>query len=212
MILRPNWNPANPAGAKISSNESISPSAGCLPSDSARSPAKQRASASTSHVTNRLLEYRRGSWSDSVHSWFREMTRFDRRGEPSNMLMDDGRAFFRLVLVSLGHRIVSTYCWNAEFQSQKHRTKRRRQFALAQWPNQNANTQHAVSCCILNRIDSRFASSSTSFSHRRLAFTLKSREWVLEDSLPQGLEMHRFSRYSRIVDVFFSFSMELDCS
>lgn len=115
MILRPNWNPANPAGAKISSNESISPSAGCLPSDSARSPAKQRASASTSHVTNRLLEYRRGSWSDSVHSWFREMTRFDRRGEPSNMLMDDGRAFFRLVLVSLGHRIVSTYCWNAEF-------------------------------------------------------------------------------------------------
>lgn len=60
------------------------------------------------------------------------------------------------------------------YQSQKHRTKRRRQFALAQWPNQNANTQHAVSYCILNRIDSRFASSST-FSHRRLAFTLKSR-------------------------------------
>lgn len=67
--------------------------------------------------------------------------------------------------------------YRAACRSQKQRTERRRQFALAQWPNQNANTRQRVSCCILNRFDSRFASSSflSTFIRRRLVFTRKSR-------------------------------------
>lgn len=83
-----------------------------LPSDRARSPAKQRPSASTCHVTNRLLEYRRASWSDSIHTWFREMTSSDHRG---HTFADDEEHFSGLFTFP-GHRILSPHGWNAEFR------------------------------------------------------------------------------------------------
>lgn len=92
--------------------------------------------------------------------------------------------------------------YRAACRSQKQRAERRRQFALAQWPNQNANTRQRVSCCILNRFNSRFASSLFLHACRRLAFSFENHAGSRE------LELKNL-RCSTKIEVFFFLSLFL---
>lgn len=135
-----------------------------LPSDRARSPAKQRPSASTCHVTNRLLEYRRASWSDSIHT---VIPRDDEFWPPWTHVRGRRRAFFRLVHVPWTSNPFATRLERGipphTERLAGHKSNGPSGDVNLPWHNGPIRTQtprQRVSCCILNRFDSRFASSS----------------------------------------------------